>query len=602
MDRTRLTRTALYLSLAVITYLMLLEWNEDYPPQTGNDDAAVASTPGDGNAAQDLQADAIQGGTAGADDAADAAGIPDIPSVATAPTSNASAGDLPALPPSSAPAVPNQPAADDRRLVEVLTDTVLLHIDLDGGDIVYLALRQHRNRPDSPDEPSEYFVLLESGNRTYIAQSGFLGMDSGGRAGYESAASNYRLADGENSMAVDLIHHTASGQSVTKRYTFHRGSYLLDIDFIVDNPGPEPWRDNLYGQLRRSGFDDPTSAGGFLRTFLGFVGTSPNDLDDPYIERDFGDIDERETGYREIDGWVGFNQQYFLSAWVPAAGVENQYTIRRRNTGPGGRRQYFGEFIAPAISAAAGGRAETRMQFYAGPKDRRALADIAPNLDLTIDYSFLWFLAKPIHWLLLEINEFVVNWGLSIIILTLIVKAVFYKLSETQYRSMAGMRRLMPKMQQLKESYGDDKMQLQKATMDLYKKEKINPFGGCLPILVQMPVFIALYWVLLESVELRHAPFFLWINDLSVRDPYFVLPILMGVTMYLQTAISPTPADPTQAKVMKLMPLMMTALFIFFPAGLVLYWLMNSLISILQQWYITRKVEAAYAAQKTGKR
>ena len=241
-----------------------------------------------------------------------------------------------------------------------------------------------------------------------------------------------------------------------------------------------------------------------------------------------------------------------------------------------------------------------KIQFYSGPKDQYALAEISPNLDLTIDYGFLWFLAAPIYWLMTRIDSIIGNYGLSIILLTFVVKALFYKLSETQYKSMAGMRRVMPKMQQIKDRYGDDRMGLQKATMDLYKKEKINPFGGCLPMLVQMPVFIALYWVLMESVELRHAPFVGWLTDLSVRDPFFILPLLMGATMFMQTKLSPAPADPMQAKVMQFMPIMMTVLFLWFPAGLVLYWLTNGLLGILQQWYITSKIEAAYQASKAG--
>ena len=226
------------------------------------------------------------------------------------------------------------------------------------------------------------------------------------------------------------------------------------------------------------------------------------------------------------------------------------------------------------------------------------MREISPNLDLTIDYGWLWFVAQPIYWLLTRINELVGNYGWSIVLLTLTVKGLFYKLSATSYRSMANMRRVMPKMVQLKERYGDDKMKLQKATMELYQKEKINPFGGCLPMLVQMPVFIALYWVLLESVELRQAPFMLWIDDLSVMDPYFILPLLMGASMYAQSLLSPAPADPMQAKIMRFMPVVMTIFFLWFPAGLVLYWLCNSVLGILQQWYITRKIDKEYEAKK----
>ena len=290
---------------------------------------------------------------------------------------------------------------------------------------------------------------------------------------------------------------------------------------------------------------------------------------------------------------MAFSQHYFITAWIPDPDSVNRLTTRKNAS-----NQYYGEFTSSAFQVSAGSTDSHTIQYYAGPKDQYVLRDISPGLDKTIDYSFLWFIASPIYWLLSRINSIIGNYGISIILLTLVVKSAFYKLSETQYRSMAGMRRLMPKMQQLKESYGDDKMKLQKATMDLYKKEKINPFGGCLPMLVQMPVFISLYWVLLESVELRHAPFMLWLTDLSVRDPFFILPMLMGATMYFQTTLSPAPADPMQAKVMKMMPIMMTVLFLWFPAGLVLYWLTNGALGILQQWYITKKLDAAYEAKK----
>jgi YidC/Oxa1 family membrane protein insertase len=361
------------------------------------------------------------------------------------------------------------------------------------------------------------------------------------------------------------------------------------VSFSVNNPTNSDFRANAFGQIKRDAFDDPSSSGGFGRTYLGYVSTNE---EDPYIEIDFDDIDDGANSFETMGGWIGFSQHYFISAWVPDSNTVNRYTTRKNNL-----NQYFGEFTGSAFDVPATSSASYQMQFYAGPKDQYVLADISPNLDLTIDYSFLWFLAAPIYWLLRQLDSLIGNYGLSIIVLTIIVKGAFYKLSETQYKSMAGMRRLMPKMQQLKESYGDDRMKLQQATMELYKKEKINPFGGCLPVLVQMPVFIALYWVLLESVELRHAPFILWLQDLSVRDPFFILPLLMGATMYLQTTLSPAPADPMQAKVMKLMPIMMTVLFLWFPAGLVLYWLTNGLLGILQQWYITRKIEAAYEAK-----
>ena len=561
-----LTKFFLYTSLAVITYLMLLAWQADYPPLV------------DGGS---QQSPALQ-----------------IPETPAAPVSDIPT-DVPTTAPSvviSEPAQPTlstSPVAATSRLIEVETDTLELNIDLNGGDIVQLALPQYLKQLDVTDDP---FVVLESGQgRSYVAQSGLIGAngtDSAGRAVYQTAATNYRIADNENTLVVDLIaQDTEPGVRVIKRYAFARDSYLVDVSFIVENQSPENWQANAFGQIKRDNFDDPSNSGGFMRTYLGFVTTSD---DDPYIKIDFGDIDDATQTTEMNGGWIGFSQHYFLSAWIPDADTPNRFTTRKNDI-----NEYFGEFTSAAFAVAPGAIGEHTIQFYAGPKDQYALAEMSPNLDLTIDYGFLWFLAAPIYWLLTRIDSAMGNYGVSIILLTLVVRALFYKLSETQYKSMAGMRRVAPKIQQLKDRYGDDRMGLQKAQMELMKKENINMFGGCLPMLMQMPVFIALYWVLLESVELRHAPFIGWLTDLSVRDPFFVLPLLMGATMFLQTKLSPAPADPMQAKVMQIMPIMMTVLFLWFPAGLVLYWFTNALLGILQQWYITRKLEAAYESGKS---
>jgi YidC/Oxa1 family membrane protein insertase len=570
-----LTKYGLYTALAIVTYLMLLQWQEDYPPTIDDGSSSRVEIPQIPNA---------QNGSQASNE------LPsDIPSVVPEViTSNTS--DTPAV-----AAISNPSAAGTTRtadLISIRTDTFEIRIDPVGGDIVYLALPLYLKQIDVPDDP---FVLLDNQlGREYIAQSGLIGangVDSDGRAIYRATSTSYSMNESSDSLSVDLTTTTADGIEVIKRYSFNRNSYLIDISFIVNNRSSENWQANAFGQIKRDAFDDPSDAGGFGRTYLGFVTTIE---DDPYIEIEFDDIDDSGSSTLETTGgWVAFSQHYFISAWVPDAESLNRVTTRKS-----GSNQYYGEFTSSAFQVAAGGSGTHTIQYYAGPKDQYVLRDISPGLDKTIDYSFLWFIASPIYWLLSRINSVIGNYGISIILLTLVVKSAFYKLSETQYRSMAGMRRLMPKMQQLKESYGDDKMKLQKATMDLYKKEKINPFGGCLPMLVQMPVFISLYWVLLESVELRHAPFMLWLTDLSVRDPFFVLPLLMGATMYFQTTLSPTPADPMQAKVMKLMPVMMTLLFLWFPAGLVLYWLTNGGLGILQQWYITRKIDAAYAAKK----
>ena len=554
------TRYLLYSALAIVTYLMLLAWQKDYPPTTENSESAVVMP----------------------SDSASNADIPHIPSAL----------------PVAAPNTTNTATSDTlQRLatsetIRIATDTLELSINLNGGDITALALPQFLKQLEVSSDPFD--LLQAQPGRSYLAQSGLIGpdgIDSGDRASYRSQLSNYEMQETDDDLIVDLVSET-DGVSVTKRYRFTRGSYLIEVSFLISNQSADLFQANAFGQIKRDAFDDPSAVGGFGRTYLGFVTTSG---DDPYIRIDFDDVDDGTEAFDAQGGWIGFSQHYFISAWIPDASQTNRYTTRRNDLG-----QYFGEFTGSAIVVAPGEFAEYNMGFYAGPKDQYVLAEISPNLDLTIDYGFLWFLAAPIYWLLRQIDSFINNYGFSIITLTLVVKALFYKLTETQYRSMAGMRRVMPKMESLKETYGDDRMKLQQATMELYKKEKINPFGGCLPMLVQMPVFIALYWVLLESVELRHAAFGLWLQDLSVRDPYFILPLLMAATMYLQTSLSPTPADPIQARVMKLMPVMMGVLFLWFPAGLVLYWLTNGLLGILQQWYITRKLDAAQDGKKAA--
>ena len=571
-----LTKYGLYTALAIVTYLMLLQWQEDYPPTIDDGSSSLVEIP---------QISSAQNSTQGGDD------LPSNIPVGTPEVIISDTSDTPTVGAVSNPSAAGTTNTED--LISIRTDTFDIHIDLIGGDIVRLALPLYLKQIDVADDP---FVLLDNqSGREYVAQSGLIGtngVDSDGRAIYSATSTSYSMDESSDSLDVDLTTTTDDGVEVIKRYSFSRSSYLIDISFIVNNRSTESWQANAFGQIKRDAFDDPSDAGGFGRTYLGFVTTM---ADDPYIEIEFDEIDDSGSDTIETTGgWVAFSQHYFITAWIPDAESLNRMTTRKS-----GGSQYYGEFTSSAFQVAAGETDSHSIQYYAGPKDQYVLREISPGLDKTIDYSFLWFIASPIYWLLSRINSVIGNYGISIVLLTVVVKSAFYKLSETQYRSMAGMRRLMPKMQQLKDSYGDDKMKLQKATMDLYKKEKINPFGGCLPMLVQMPVFIALYWVLLESVELRHAPFMLWLNDLSVRDPFFILPLLMGATMYLQTTLSPAPADPMQAKVMKMMPIMMTLLFLWFPAGLVLYWLTNGGLGILQQWYITRKIDAAYAAKKT---
>ncbi len=568
-----ISRFLLYTALAIVTYFLLLAWNEDYP-RLGADTVAVPAT------SLPTVPDTENSSVTQADVPAQ---VPEAQTRTVNPTVSASDSNT------SSPNAPFTPTSRSR-LVTVSTDTLVLSIDLDGGDIISLALPQHLRQIDVPDEP---FVLLESGpSRNYVAQSGLIGVngiDNDSRARYQSSSSTYTLGQGDNSLSVALLTSTDNGIEIVKRFTFERGSYVIDVTYEVTNNSNNPWQANVFGQLKRDSFADPSDAGGFSRTYLGFATTSD---DDPYDKVDFEDIDDGVLPYDMTGGWIAFSQHYFLTAWIPNPEQTNNFSTRKNS-----QNQYIGGFVSPAFSVPPNSTGSQTITLYAGPTDQDRLKELAPNLNLTIDYGFLFFLASPIYWLLTHIEPYVGNYGLAIILLTVLVKGIFYKLTETQYKSMAGMRRVMPKMQQLKESYADDKVKLQKATMELYKKEKINPFGGCLPMLVQMPVFISLYWMLMRSVELRHAPFFLWINDLSVMDPYFILPLLMGASMFLQTSLSPTPGDPMQAKVMKFMPVMMTVFFLWFPAGLVLYWLVNSVLGICQQWYITRKIEATYAAK-----
>lgn len=552
--------------LAVVSYLLLLAWQEDYPrvPVTAPTEQAQSAA---------SNAPAI---------------VTDTP--AATPRS-ATGSDVPVV---------DSPASfsidTTTNVVTVKTDVLQVTLNRNGGDIVEVTLPEYRRQIDVENDP---FVLLEnSDSRTFVAKSGLVGrngIDSIARAVYQTSANAYELADNTNSLVVEMKHTDTLGVQVTKRFTFERSSYLIDVEYEINNTSSAVWQANVFGQINRNNFPDPSSAGGVgMSSFLGFALTS---TDDPYFKVAFEDIDNAMPSHELTGGWIGLSQHYFLSAWIPPAESINTFSTRISPQNPS---EFIGGFTSQEFSIAPGAVAHQTLGFYAGPKDQYALREISPNLDLTIDYGVLWFIASPIYWLLRQIDSLVGNYGWSILLLTVCVKGLFYKLSAASYRSMANMRRVMPKMAQLKERYGDDKMKMQKATMELYQKEKINPFGGCLPMLVQMPVFIALYWVLMESVELRQAPFILWIKDLSAMDPYFVLPLLMGASMFAQSLLSPAPADPMQAKIMRFMPVVMTVFFLWFPAGLVLYWLANSVLGILQQWYITRKIESEYEAKSTS--
>jgi YidC/Oxa1 family membrane protein insertase len=502
--------------------------------------------------------------------------------------------DLPDIPAEEAPATSADPTlastAPSGQIIQVHTDVLQLAIDLRGGDIIELALPQFLAKMDTPDVP---FVLLEQNNsRTYVAQSGLIGtngIDANGRALFASSSARYELEDGQDILTVDLTWQGSGDIKVTKRFTLRRSDYLINVAYLVENDGAERWQGNLFGQIKRDSSPPPASdsSGMGMQPFLGVAITQPEER---FTKFSFEDMAEDPFKAKLPGGWIAMIQHYFLSAWIP--NPEQSHTFSARVTRSG---YNIAGFTSPAMVLDPGQSGQVSAGFYAGPKDQYRLEEISPYLDLSVDYGWLWWIAQPLFWLLIKIHALVGNWGVAIILLTVLIKAVFFKLSATSYKSMANMRRVQPKMQDIREQYADDKQKQSQAMMELYRKEKINPMGGCLPILVQMPVFIALYWVLMESVELRHAPFMLWIDDLSVMDPYFVLPLLMGASMWFMQKLNPPPPDPMQAKIMQWMPVMFTFFFLWFPAGLVLYWVVNNLLSIAQQYVITRQIEAADA-------
>ncbi|WP_027896321.1 membrane protein insertase YidC [Zestomonas thermotolerans] len=549
-------RSILIVALAIVSYLIVLQWNQDYgqaalpPSSTAN--ASMPSLPEGSSAAQN---DA---------DVPTAQGEADV-GLATAPSAPAS-----------------------HQLIRVKTDVLELAIDPRGGDVVQLHLPKYPRRQDRPDVP---FQLFDNGNeRLYLAQSGLTGRNGPdarpvGRPLYASAQQEYQLADGQEHLVVELT-FSENGVNYIKRFSFARGHYDFAVSYRIDNQSEQPWNGNLFAQLKRDASGDPssTTATG-TATYLGAALWTP---DEPYKKVSMKDMDKQSLKETVQGGWVAWLQHYFVTAWIPAK--NENHSVQTRKDGQG---NYIIGFTGPTLSVAPGSQAETGATLYAGPKIQKDLKALSPGLELTVDYGFLWFIAQPIFWLLEHIHSLLGNWGWSIIVLTIIIKLAFFPLSAASYKSMARMRAVSPKLQALKEQYGDDRQKMSQAMMELYKKEKINPLGGCLPILVQMPVFLALYWVLLESVEMRQAPWLLWITDLSIKDPYFLLPIIMGATMFIQQQLNPTPPDPMQARVMKLMPIIFTFFFLWFPAGLVLYWVVNNILSIGQQWYITRKLEAA---------
>ncbi|UFH49367.1 membrane protein insertase YidC [Pseudomonas sp. KNUC1026] len=547
-------RTILMVALAVVAYTMVLKWNQDYgqaqlPDAQANHQAQVPS---------------------------------DVPQ---APSDNATVSDVPNTTP-AAPAAETAPASAS--LVHVRTDVLDLAIDPKGGDVVQLTLPEYPRQQGRPDVPFQLFD--NGGERLYVGQSGLIGANgpdaqAAGRPLYVSTQKSYQLADGQDQLVVDLT-YSAAGVNYIKRFTLKRGEYDVQVSYLIDNQSAQPWTGNLFAQLKRDSSADPSaSTATSTATYLGAAVWTPSE---PYKKVAMKDIDKGSFKETVQGGWVAWLQHYFVTVWIPSRDDSNVVSTRKDSQG-----NYIVGFTGSTITAAPGTKAQANVTLYAGPKVQDKLKALSPGLELTVDYGFLWFIAQPIFWLLKHIHNLLGNWGWSIICLTILIKLLFFPLSAASYRSMARMRAVAPRLAALKEQFGDDRQKMSQAMMELYKKERINPLGGCLPIVVQMPVFLALYWVLLESVEVRQQPWMFWISDLSIKDPFFILPIIMGATMFIQQRLNPAPPDPMQAKVMKLMPIIFTAFFLMFPAGLVLYWITNNTLSILQQWVITRNIEAA---------
>ena len=557
-------QTLLTVALVYILFVIWQTWQQDYGTPTAAINPPLAGQPANSAAGPNGAQDSIPGNPVGAE----------------LPPPASSASDIPSA---GAPALPAAPVMASGQRVNVTTDLLQIEIDTIGGDIRFAGLRAYPVAIKEPDNP--FPLMSDHDGKLYIAQGGLLGRsDSPGyhtlshHTNWQAAQGAYTLSDDQTELQVPLTWTHESGLKVTKLFTFYRDSYIIKIAYQIDNASSEDWSGSQYAQFQRI----PPAAQQFARSYTGGVLSTPAE---PYEKIKFSDLDEKPLSVDAEGGWSAMLQHYFVSALLPDADVKNHYYGKAL----GNNRYSFG-FRGPQITVAAGTQGELATRLYVGPKEQPRLEKAAPNLVLSVDYGYLTIIAEPIHWLLTKIHKVVGNWGWSIILLTLVIKLAFFHLSATSYKSMARMRKLQPRLKALKERYGDDRQKMNQAMMDIYKKEKINPLGGCLPILVQIPVFISLYWVLQESVEMRQAPWILWIHDLSTKDPYFVLPVIMGISMLVQQRLNPTPLDPIQAKVMMVLPIVFTVFFAFFPSGLVLYWVVNNLISIGQQWFITNKL------------
>jgi YidC/Oxa1 family membrane protein insertase len=518
--------------------------------------------------------------------AAAPAGIPAPSAPLSAPTATPPA--VTGAPPATAP---TQASGDP---VVIRTDLCEIELNTMGGDIRRVTMLQQHSAKDR----AQPLTLLEpSSKHFFVTQTGLLGEGlPNHKTQYRADSRTFALAPGKETLEVRLTSSDAGGAEVVKRFAFKRGSYRIDVTFDIANRGDKPIAPHAYFQFLRDG-NPPSEEAAQTSAFAGvttFTGPAVYTDESKFVKVEFSDIQKGKQAHpkKAKDGWIAMVQHYFVSAWLPPQGVEREYFTNRV-----GDNLYTAGVVVPVGTIAPGASGSVSVPAYVGPQETDTLEKVAPGLNLVVDYGWLYILAAPLFWILKWIHGMVGNWGWAIILLTILIKLVFYPLNAKAGRSMAQMKVLAPKMEKLKQMYGEDRQKLNQAMMELYRTEKINPLGGCLPILVQIPVFIALYWVLLASIELRHAPWLGWIHDLSAPDPYFILPVIYAVSMFVQTKLNPQPADPVQAKVMLMMPIMFSVFFLFFPSGLVLYWVVQNLLSIVQQWHINRTLEAEAKAK-----
>ncbi|WP_233865536.1 membrane protein insertase YidC [Paraburkholderia adhaesiva] len=506
----------------------------------------------------------------------------------------ANASDLPSATnagaPPAAPTTAAQPAEGAAQLIHFRTDVYDGVIDTRGGTLTKLSLVKEA----SGNEPNQYMTLFDhTGDHTYLARTGLLGGDFPNHTDVFTPVSGPRELTGDaNSFQISFESPVRGGVKVTKTYTFTRGSYVIGVDWKVQNTGTAPVSPTLYMELVRD--SEPVETPRFSHTF---IGPAVYSNEHHFQKMTFSDIDKNKADFvNQVDnGWIAMVQHYFATAWIPAQGVKRNIYVEKFDNA-----LYRVGLKQPLGTIAPGATTNVEARLFAGPSEERMLESVAPGLELVKDYGWVTIIAKPLFWLLEKIHSYVGNWGWSIVLLTVLIKAVFFPLSAASYKSMARMKEITPRMQALRERFKSDPQKMNAALMELYKTEKVNPFGGCLPVVIQIPVFISLYWVLLSSVEMRGAPWILWIHDLSQQDPFFILPVLMAVSMFLQTRLNPTPPDPVQAKMMMFMPIAFSVMFFFFPAGLVLYYVVNNVLSIAQQYYITRMMGKANKPAKAS--